>query len=32
MTSEGFIALQVHAGKTGRIRWRNIRLKVLDVR
>jgi hypothetical protein len=25
--SEGFIALQVHAGEKGRIRWRNIRIK-----
>ena len=28
---DGFIALQVHAGKEGRIRWRNIRLKDLGV-
>jgi len=27
---EGFIALQVHRGKQGQIRWRNIRIKVLD--
>jgi len=27
MDEEGFIALQVHAGKQGQIRWRNIRLK-----
>lgn len=26
----GFIALQVHAGKQGQIRWRNIRIKILD--
>ncbi len=26
---EGFIALQVHSGKAGRIRWRNVRLKDL---
>ncbi len=26
---EGFIALQVHSGKEGRIRWKNIRLKNL---
>jgi hypothetical protein len=26
---EGFLALQVHAGKQGRIRWKNIRLKDL---
>lgn len=26
---EGFIALQVHAGKKGQIRWRNIRIKEL---
>jgi 3-keto-disaccharide hydrolase len=29
MDMEGFIALQVHSGKQGRIRWRNIRLKDL---
>jgi hypothetical protein len=29
MDKEGFIALQVHAGKKGRIRWKNIRLKDL---
>lgn len=29
---EGFIALQVHAGKQGRIRWRNIRIKDLGRR
>ncbi len=29
-TPEGFIALQVHAGKQGTIRWRNIRIRVLD--
>jgi len=28
-TPEGFIALQVHAGPKGTIRWRNIRLKQL---
>jgi len=28
--AEGFIALQVHSGKQGRIRWRNIRIKVLN--
>ena len=28
--AEGFIALQVHAGKQGRIRWRNIRIKELE--
>ena len=27
--AEGFIALQVHAGKEGQIRWRNIRIKPL---
>ena len=27
---EGFIALQVHSGKEGRIVWRNVRLKELD--
>jgi len=26
---EGFLALQVHSGKAGRIRWRNIRIKDL---
>lgn len=26
---EGFIALQVHAGKAGRIQWRNIRIRDL---
>ncbi len=26
---EGFIALQVHQGKQGQIRWRNIRIKEL---
>lgn len=26
----GFIALQVHSGKEGRIRWKNIRIKELD--
>jgi Domain of Unknown Function (DUF1080) len=25
--AEGFIALQVHSGKEGRIRWKNIRIK-----
>lgn len=25
--AEGFIALQVHSGKQGRIRWRNVRIK-----
>jgi hypothetical protein len=29
MDLEGFIALQVHAGKEGQIRWRNVRLKDL---
>jgi hypothetical protein len=29
MDADGFIALQVHAGKQGRIRWKNIRLKEL---
>ena len=29
MDLEGFIALQVHSGKEGQIRWRNIRLKEL---
>ncbi|MBN1911695.1 MAG: DUF1080 domain-containing protein, partial [Pirellulales bacterium] len=29
---EGFIALQVHSGKEGQIRWRNIRLKDLGRR
>jgi hypothetical protein len=28
-TSEGFIALQVHSGKQGTIRWRNVKVKVL---
>ena len=28
-TAEGFIALQVHGGKSGHIRWRNIYLKSL---
>jgi len=28
-TPEGFIALQVHCGPQGTIRWRNIRIKVL---
>ena len=28
-TAEGFIALQVHGGKSGHIRWRNIYLKPL---
>jgi hypothetical protein len=27
--SEGFIALQVHAGKSGKIRWKNIKLTPL---
>ncbi len=27
MDMEGFIALQVHAGRQGRIRWKNIRIK-----
>lgn len=27
--SEGFIALQVHSGKQGQIRWRNLRIKEL---
>lgn len=27
--SNGFIGLQVHQGKKGQIRWRNLRLKVL---
>ena len=29
MDLEGFIALQVHAGKEGQIRWRNVRIKDL---
>ncbi|MEM9255122.1 MAG: family 16 glycoside hydrolase [Pseudomonadota bacterium] len=29
LDADGFIALQVHAGKTGVIRWRNIRIKPL---
>lgn len=29
MDMEGFLALQVHQGKEGRIRWKNIRLKDL---
>jgi hypothetical protein len=29
MDLEGFIALQVHAGKEGQIRWRNVRFKDL---
>lgn len=29
MDLEGFIALQVHAGKSGRIRWKDVRLKDL---
>lgn len=29
-TPEGFIALQVHSGKQGTIRWRDIGIKVLD--
>lgn len=29
MDMEGFIALQVHAGRQGRIRWKNIRIKEL---
>jgi mono/diheme cytochrome c family protein len=29
LDAEGFIALQVHAGKTGALRWRHIRLKEL---
>jgi hypothetical protein len=29
MDLEGFIALQVHAGRQGRIRWKNIRIKEL---
>jgi len=29
-TSEGFIALQVHRGKRGTIRWRNVKIKVLQ--
>lgn len=28
-TPEGFIALQVHGGKQGQIRWRNLRIKAL---
>lgn len=28
---KGFIALQVHAGKKGQVRWRNIRIKDLGV-
>jgi hypothetical protein len=29
MDLEGFIALQVHSGKAGQIRWKNVRLKEL---
>ena len=29
-TPEGFIALQVHSGKQGTIRWRHIKIRVLD--
>lgn len=29
-TPEGFIALQVHGGKEGQIRWRNLRIKELE--
>lgn len=29
-TPSGFIALQVHGGKEGRIRWRNLRIKELN--
>jgi len=29
MDLDGFIALQVHAGKEGRIRWKNVRIKEL---
>ena len=28
--ADGFIALQVHSGKKGKIRWRNVRLKEVD--
>jgi len=28
--ADGFIALQVHSGKQGRIRWRNVRIKVIE--
>lgn len=31
MTLKGLIALQVHSGKEGQIRWRNIRIKDLGV-
>jgi hypothetical protein len=31
-TPEGFIALQVHSGKQGTIRWRNIKIKSLDLK
>jgi len=31
-TPQGFIALQVHSGKAGTIRWRDIRIKPLDVK
>ncbi len=27
--ADGFIALQVHSGKKGQIRWRNVRIKEL---
>lgn len=30
--AEGFIALQVHAGDQGKIRWRNIRLKEIPAK
>ena len=30
LDAEGFIALQVHAGKTGVIRWRHIRIRELE--
>jgi hypothetical protein len=29
MDADGFIALQVHAGKEGRIRWKDVRIKEL---
>lgn len=29
---EGFIALQVHSGQAGRIRWRNLRIRELGTR
>lgn len=30
LSSRGFIALQVHAGNSGAIRWRNIRIRELE--